>query len=67
MVSADSTREARKLAAFERELYCGYLARANTRCRAANRCDWIEEHLDVGCTYVSPGIDDRVLSDEASE
>jgi hypothetical protein len=67
MVNADSTHEARKLAAFERDLYCGYLARANTRCRAANRCDWVEEHLDAECTYVSPGIGDCALSAQDAE
>lgn len=58
MVAADSTHEARKLAAYERDLYCAYLSRANRACRAANRCDWVESLVDAQCTYASPGIGD---------
>jgi hypothetical protein len=56
MVAADSTPEARKLNAYETDLYCDYLAKAATRCRAAGRCDWVEKFSDQECSYVSPGV-----------
>jgi hypothetical protein len=55
MVQADSTREARKLQAYETDLYCEYLGKANDRCRSANKCDLVEGGSDLECTYVSPG------------
>lgn len=58
MVAADSTSEARKFAAYERELYCAYLKAADARCRTANRCDWVEEYSDMECGYASPGTGD---------
>jgi len=62
MVAADSTQEARKWAAYERDLYCGHLARANQSCRTAHRCDWVESHVELQCTYVSPGVGDCDLT-----
>jgi hypothetical protein len=56
MVAADSTPEARKLDAYEVDLYCDYLHKADARCRAANRCDWVEQFSTSTCTYVSPGV-----------
>jgi hypothetical protein len=56
MVAADSTPEARKLNAYETDLYCDYLVKAQTRCRAASRCDWVEKFSDQQCSYVSPGV-----------
>lgn len=56
MVSSDSTREARKLDAYEQTLYCDYLHKADVRCRTTNRCDWLEGYSDLRCTYDSPGI-----------
>jgi hypothetical protein len=57
MVAADSTLEARKLAAYEEDLYCDYFHKADARCRAASRCDRLEELSSLQCTYASPGID----------
>jgi hypothetical protein len=56
MVAADSTLEARKLAVNDTDLYCDYLQKADTRCRAANRCEWIEQLSDMRCTYASPDV-----------
>jgi hypothetical protein len=56
MVAADSTREARKLAAYELTLYCDLLAKANAQCRSQSRCDWVETYTRSQCEYVSPGL-----------
>jgi hypothetical protein len=56
MVAADSTAEARKLEAYERDLYCDYLAKASTRCRAPSKCDTLEARSSFQCTYASPGL-----------
>lgn len=56
MVAADSTHEARKLAVYETDLYCGLILKANERCRAANKCDLVEAHSALQCTYASPGV-----------
>lgn len=56
MMTADSTREARKLAAYERDLYCDYLRKADGRCRDASKCDLLEEGSDQECRYASPGV-----------
>jgi hypothetical protein len=56
MVSADSTREARKLNAYETDLYCKYMSDANGRCRAASKCDWLEASSALECVYASPGF-----------
>ena len=55
MVSADSTMEARKLAAYEETLYCAYITKADTRCREASKCDWVEGFSTLVCTYDTPG------------
>jgi len=55
MVSADSTHEARKLNAYETDLYCDLLHKADVQCRSSSRCDWLEEYSDARCVYVSPG------------
>ena len=57
MIAADSTLETLKLAVYERDLYCDNLQKADARCRAANRCDWIEQFSDMRCLYTSPGAD----------
>jgi hypothetical protein len=56
MVAADSMLEARKLNAYESELYCDYLHKADAKCRAASRCDWLEQFSTLACTYASPGV-----------
>lgn len=55
MVAADSTLEARKLNAYETDLYCDYITKANERCRASNKCDLVESNSDLECTYATPG------------
>jgi hypothetical protein len=57
MVAADSTREARKLDAYEADLYCDYIRKADAKCRAASRCDWLEDYSVLECTYLSPGVE----------
>ena len=57
MMAADSTPEARKLDAYEVDLYCDYLHKADVRCRTASRCDWLESYSAMRCTYASTGVD----------
>ena len=57
MMTADSTREARKLDAYEADLYCGYVQRADAKCRTADRCDWVEQYSNMVCNYASQGAD----------
>lgn len=55
MVAADSTREARKLNAYEADLYCDYLRKADARCRDAGKCDVLERYTELRCEYASHG------------
>jgi hypothetical protein len=57
MVKADSTHEARKLAVYERDLYCGVLRKADTKCRELSKCDWLEGLSAGTCSYASPGLE----------
>jgi hypothetical protein len=57
MMAADSTLETLKLAVYETGLYCDNLQKADARCRAASKCEWIERFSDIRCTYASPGVD----------
>jgi hypothetical protein len=53
MVKADSSDAARKLDASQTEVYCAYLGRADTRCRRASKCNWLESLTEVRCRYAS--------------
>jgi hypothetical protein len=54
MVAADSTLEARRLQAYESTLYKEFLEKADNKCRASSRCDWLEGSSTLRCTYDSP-------------
>ncbi len=56
MVAATSTAEALHLAVSELDLYCGYVRKANERCRAASQCDALEKGTDHRCTLVTMGL-----------
>jgi len=52
MMAVDSTREARKYEAYDRELYDQLMAKTQARCRFSHRCDWLEQHSDEWqCAY----------------
>jgi len=54
MVRLDSTREARRLAVYEKALFREYREKADATCREANNCDWLEGHSDLRCVYETP-------------
>ena len=56
MVRTDSTPEARKFAAYDRDLYEDLIEKANDRCRTASKCDWLEEFSNLECTYGGRGM-----------
>jgi hypothetical protein len=51
MVAADSTPLARKYQAYDNALYSDLLSKAATKCRSANRCDWVEKYSKNICDY----------------
>jgi hypothetical protein len=52
MLAVDSTRQAFTYRVHDTELYQDLLAKADARCRAANRCDWLEKYSDDWrCSY----------------
>jgi hypothetical protein len=56
MVKADGSEAARKLDASRSGVYCGYLSKADAKCRRASRCDWLETLTDVRCRYASAAV-----------
>lgn len=54
MASATSAAATRKLEASDTVLYCDQVDRANTDCRTANRCDWVEGNGRMVCEYRRP-------------
>lgn len=52
MLATDSTRQALTYRIHDSELYRNLMAKADERCRSANRCDWLEERTDDWrCSY----------------
>lgn len=52
MMAVDSTLEARKYEAYDRELYDQLMSKTDGRCRAANKCDWLEKYSEEWqCAY----------------
>jgi hypothetical protein len=54
MVAADSSLEARRAQAYESTLYKEFLEKADSKCRAGSRCDWLEGFSTFRCTYDTP-------------
>ena len=57
MLRTDSTPEARKFEAYDHDLYAELMTKTTERCRAASKCDWLEEFSDLECT--TGGASDR--------
>jgi hypothetical protein len=52
MMAVDSTLEARKYEAYDRELYDQLMAKTEAKCRGAHKCDWLEQHsTEWQCAY----------------
>lgn len=52
MLATDTGQEAEKYRRFDSVLYRDLMTKTNTRCRSANRCDWLEQYSEIWrCKY----------------
>lgn len=52
MLAVDSTIETIRYKLHDNDLYQDRMQKADARCRAANRCDWLEKYSDeFSCSY----------------
>ena len=51
MLAVDRTTTAISYRIHDRDLYENLMQTANSRCRASNRCDWLESYSEFQCVY----------------